>query len=257
MNKKKLKDAAINGTSSAVGAAAGFVATSAIAQDSHTEESTFPTTSEAVETPGQDYLEGQEPEQSKLEPAIEEEHIEEGTVEDQLEVLGVETVTLEDGIQVDVAHLQRGDTEAVVVDIDRDGSGDLLMVDTNHNGQVDEGEVLDVRGEGFDMAAYAEAVPQSEVQVVDAGTITMDDGSQVDAVLLSDGRNQALVVDMDQEGTADFALIDRNGDGHISEDEVVDLRGEDICMSGFTGQEDDSMLAQNDDYVNDANVDNF
>ncbi|MCQ2278415.1 MAG: hypothetical protein MJZ62_03850 [Bacteroidales bacterium] len=70
----------------------------------------------------------------------------------EVEVIGVaHNVTIDDDVQVDVASLNVGGVEAVVVDADQDGYVDVLVVDENGNSVVDDNEVYMVPGSGVEM----------------------------------------------------------------------------------------------------------
>lgn len=98
-----------------------------------------------------------------------------------------------------------------------------------------------------------------EIVVLDYGTITVDDGSQVDAALVSIDGQEALIVDVDQDGIADVMMADLNGDDKIDDSEVMDIHDDGISMASFQTEVTDvpdTLIAQND-YVNDANVDEY
>ena len=103
----------------------------------------------------------------------------------------------------------------------------------------------------------SDAVP--DVVVVDYGSVANDDGSQMDVAVVSiDGRENYLV-DVDQDGTADVLMADINGDGRIDEAEMMNVEEEGIAMATFQTEilADQPMLASKNDYVNDANVDEY
>ena len=60
-------------------------------------------------------------------------------------------MVIDDDVQVDVASLNVGGVEAVVVDADQDGYVDVLVVDENSNAIVDDNEVYMVSGSGVEM----------------------------------------------------------------------------------------------------------
>lgn len=78
-------------------------------------------------------------------------------------------------------------------------------------------------------------------------------GQDVDVAIISVDGHQGLLVDVDQEGTADVAVIDVDDSGTITENEVQDLSGYDVPMPEQTSG-DDFMQASDDmpDYTNDA-----
>ena len=43
-----------------------------------------------------------------------------------------------------MAHARINDEDVAVIDIDRDGVGDIAMADLNNNGIPDEGEIIDL-----------------------------------------------------------------------------------------------------------------
>ena len=71
--------------------------------------------------------------------------------------------------------------------------------------------------------------------------------------------DQALLVDVDNNGTIDVMLHDDNGDGQLQESEMHDVSGAGIevadLMQAQAAGEGDLLYASNDgmpDYVNDA-----
>ncbi|MCQ2254428.1 MAG: hypothetical protein MJZ29_02945 [Bacteroidaceae bacterium] len=78
-------------------------------------------------------------------------------------------------------------------------------------------------------------------------------GQDVDVAVISVDGHQGLLVDVDQEGTADVAVIDIDDSGTISENEVQDISDYNVPMPEQTSG-DDFMQASDDmpDYTNDA-----
>ena len=73
-----------------------------------------------------------------------------------------------------------------------------------------------------------------------------------------DGQDVVLV-DVDNDETFDVAATDADNNGQITDNEVVDISGENVTVNDLGGltPADDSLLAANDDtldYTNDANV---
>lgn len=64
-------------------------------------------------------------------------------------VLGVEEMNFE-GQTIDVEHLQINGEDVYVLDVDRDGTGDIAVADLNHDGQITEGEYTHLEGGYFD-----------------------------------------------------------------------------------------------------------
>ena len=67
----------------------------------------------------------------------------------EVELIGHEVVTLEDGSQVDMGYMEVDGHNAVVIDVDVDGTYDVLGVDVNGNGVLESNEVADIHEEGI------------------------------------------------------------------------------------------------------------
>lgn len=97
----------------------------------------------------------------------------------------------------------------------------------------------------------------SEIKVIAMGQtdINRDGVPESSAVVDIDG-HQILIVDIDQDGTADVALYDRDNSGTLSEGEVVDLRGENIHMPQAQDPGNDYLdqASTEPDYMNDADA---
>lgn len=102
--------------------------------------------------------------------------------------------------------------------------------------------------------------PDVEVNVLSYDTITDNDGNEIDVAVVSANGQEILIVDVDQNGTADLMATDENGNGQLEEDEIVDVSGENIAMQPFEDAANaNNMMAQTDDidYVNDADVNDY
>lgn len=96
-----------------------------------------------------------------------------------------------------------------------------------------------------------------EIVVLDNDTITNDDGSQMDVAVISVNGQEACLIDVNQDGTVDLIATDANGDYRIDENEIVDIEGAGISMASFQQETMDDTLIADNDYVNDANVDDY
>lgn len=68
-------------------------------------------------------------------------------VDGEIRILGVGPVETENGETLNVAVLERPDgDQALLVDIDNDGTYDALIHDDNHNGNIEAGEAHDISG---------------------------------------------------------------------------------------------------------------
>ena len=69
-----------------------------------------------------------------------------------VQVLDYQQVTGPDGQPVDAALVSVNGESVAVLDTDNNGIADTMVCDANHNGQIDEGEVVDVSGQGIAMS---------------------------------------------------------------------------------------------------------
>lgn len=72
----------------------------------------------------------------------------------EVELLGHDVVTLEDGSQVEMGFMEVDGHNAVVVDVDVDGSYDILGVDVNDNGELESNELADIQGAGMTVQSF-------------------------------------------------------------------------------------------------------
>lgn len=80
-----------------------------------------------------------------------------GVHDDQLQVLGVSDVQNEDGSMMQTAIITDGQYIGAVIDVDYDGTADIVAVDHNQNQQIEEGEVFDVSNENIQMQDFQDA----------------------------------------------------------------------------------------------------
>lgn len=90
----------------------------------------------------------------------------------EVQVLGVYETQADNGQMMQAAVLTNGEEIAAVVDVDYDGVADVLLVDENHNQQIDEGEVYDLSNDHVQMADYQQAylAQQEQMQQQDHDT---------------------------------------------------------------------------------------
>ncbi len=75
----------------------------------------------------------------------------------EVQVLGVYEAQGDQGQTMQAAVLTNGEEVAAVVDLDGDGMAEVLVVDENHNQQIDEGEVYDLSNDHVQMSDYQDA----------------------------------------------------------------------------------------------------
>lgn len=174
MKEKKTSDVksnVISGMSSTVGAAVGVVAGSIISSEVNAAE--IPVTpeeeqdvevvsSQPSKTGGSTPSHNPTP-HSTTEPATEPNPTPEPTPasesrpEPEIEVVSYETVTNEDGSQMDVAVVNAQGQAVMIADVDQNGVADIMASDLNYNGQLDNGEIVDVSDQNIAMQPLQDA----------------------------------------------------------------------------------------------------
>lgn len=70
----------------------------------------------------------------------------------EIRVLGVEAVQDGHGRIMNVALVESDGDQALLVDVDNDGTIDVLLHDDNHDGNLQQSEIHDISGTGLDVA---------------------------------------------------------------------------------------------------------
>ena len=173
MKEKKTSDVksnVISGMSSTVGAAVGVVAGSIISSEVNAAEipaAEIPVTPEEEQdvevvssqpsnTGGSTPSHNPTPHPT-LEPATEPNPTPEPRPESEIEVVSYETVTNEDGSQIDVAVVNAQGQAVMIADVDQNGVADIMASDLNYNGQLDNGEIVDVSDQNIAMQPLQDA----------------------------------------------------------------------------------------------------
>lgn len=182
---------------------------------------------------------------------------------------------------------------AVYVDADGDGQVDVLGIDVNNNGALEDNEVIDVSGRNismYDLATSAQgaqtAAGTSQTAAGQAGATTVAehtdtdptqidpreievghvehnidmDGHTVDAAAIDYRSHAGVAIDTDRDGQADIVAIDLNDNQRFEENEYFDANGAGISLDSPqepAGSYDVADMTGTDelpDYTNDANV---
>lgn len=98
--------------------------------------------------------------------------------DNEVHVVGVAILDNGNGGMATIAGLQAGEETAIVVDVDSDGTIDIIGIDENHNGRFEQNELHDA-GEaqlstGQIVSAYVEEAHEQGAQAV---VTNLDDGS--------------------------------------------------------------------------------
>lgn len=179
MKEKKTSDVksnVISGMSSTVGAAVGVVAGSIISSEVNAAEipaAEIPVTPEEEQdvevvssqpsktggsTPSHNPTPHPTPEPAtEPNPTPEPTPASEPRPESEIEVVSYETVTNEDGSQMDVAIVNAQGQAVMIADVDQNGLADIMASDLNYNGQLDNGEIVDVSDQNIAMQPLQDA----------------------------------------------------------------------------------------------------
>ena len=179
MKEKKTSDVksnVISGMSSTVGAAVGVVAGSIISSEVNAAEipaAEIPVTPEEEQdvevvssqpsktggsTPSHNPTPHPTPEPAtEPNPTPEQTPASESRPEPEIEVVSYETVTNEDGSQMDVAVVNAQGQAVMIADVDQNGLADIMASDLNYNGQLDNGEIVDVSDQNIAMQPLQDA----------------------------------------------------------------------------------------------------
>lgn len=179
MKEKKTSDVksnVISGMSSTVGAAVGVVAGSIISSEVNAAEipaAEIPVTPEEEQdvevvssqpsktggsTPSHNPISHPTPQPAtEPNPTPEPTPASEPRPESEIEVVSYETVTNEDGSQIDVAVVNAQGQAVMIADVDQNGVADIMASDLNYNGQLDNGEIVDVSDQNIAMQPLQDA----------------------------------------------------------------------------------------------------
>lgn len=98
------------------------------------------------------------------------------------------------------------------------------------------------------------------IRIIKVETVTVEDGTTMTVAEVTLNGFYGKIVDVDNDGIADFACIDSNNDGIITENETSYIGESMISMQALQqAAENSNYLAHLDgpDYINDANVSGY
>ena len=97
--------------------------------------------------------------------------VDDQTDDDDVRIIGYGEVDLANGRSVAVQELEINGQRVAVIDVDKDGVGDIAMSDLNHNQHADDGEIVDLHtGEALafnNQAQTDDAVADMDLSMVD------------------------------------------------------------------------------------------
>jgi len=176
-----------------------------------------------------------------------------GTHVDGDYTINKEAVVEIDGKNYIAAEAIHNGQKVLLLDGDQDGKYDVAVEDTNHDGNISDNEYIDITDKNIavhDTTLISEIQPH-ENPVVEVGTdeemVTMNDGTKVIAGVGSVDGKSSMLVDINKDGTYDIAYVDKNGDGHIEEGEVVNISSSGAHVHETSLVDGDVYMASNTD----------
>jgi len=82
-------------------------------------------------------------------------------------IVGVDHMETEDGVEVSVGYGTIDEHSSLFADTDGDGEVDTVLIDVNDNGQVDDGEAIDVEGSGISVQALEAQAAINSADTID------------------------------------------------------------------------------------------
>ena len=136
--------------------------------------------------------------------------------DDDVQIVGVEEVTLADGSVATMATTNVDGHEVYMVDVDHDGVFDVAAMDANANGQLEEGELMDISEHNIHVASVSnthstvsEPVTASEENIPDPDMGCDPDEITVEPDLTADNSS---AFDATPTAFDDTAMQDYNND---------------------------------------------
>lgn len=86
-------------------------------------------------------------------------------VEDEVQIVGISDETMDDGSMVTIGQLEINGQEVYVVDVDHNGTFDLMGADVNGDGVISENEVYNIQDQGLEVAdlqQQMDAIPSDD-----------------------------------------------------------------------------------------------
>ena len=185
-----------------------------------------------------------------------------------IQIESVETMTTDDGRTVTMA-IGTVDGHMAAFKMDDNNRVVASFVDTNDNGEVDDKEVTDLRGENMTLNTLtngnnnvqmaADDTESPEIHVIAVQNDVDLNGHTVDVAHVSVGDEHIALVDVTQNGEVDIMMGDSNHDGQIDDSELHDISDSHMPMPSADDVEGGyGQMAQSDtdlpDYSNDADI---
>ena len=90
-------------------------------------------------------------------------------VDNDIKILGVEAVQNENGDVMNVALIENGGDQALLVDVDNNGVIDVMLHDDNYDGNLQNNEIHDISGAGLEVADLMQCQAAQQGDMLYAG----------------------------------------------------------------------------------------
>lgn len=107
---------------------------------------------------------------------------------------------------------------------------------TGHSGQASSNHV-------HNASQQQDTQSDSQVNVLSYETFTAEDGSLMDLAVVEVDGQQAVLIDSNRDGTADFMAIDLNQNDRLDEGEMFNISNENVAMQQFQQEANNIHLA--------------
>ena len=151
-----------------------------------------------------------------------------------------EEVTELNGQKVIMASGTHNGKPMVMIDIDRDGTYDMMVEDKNGDGNISEDEYIDISDRHIAVQMPITPTPgpgptpvSEEWTILEEGETEIE-GQRVIVARASHNGERAVLFDVDRDGHYDVALEDSNHDGQITEEDYHDIRSQGLTVQDTT-----------------------
>lgn len=100
-------------------------------------------------------------------------------------------------------------------------------------------------------------VEEPEIIIEGCEVVVNPDGTMMEVAAMTIDGTAAMIIDGDMDGVADVIAVDMNGNEMLDEGELMDVSEDGMSMAMFREQDYTLTAQTEDDYVNNADVDDY
>lgn len=154
---------------------------------------------------------------------------------DQINIAEEEETEL-NGHKVIMATGTHNGKPMVMIDLDHDGTYDVMVEDKNGDGEISEDEYTDIsdRQISVQMPITHEPTPgptpvNNDWEIIEEGETELE-GRRVIVAVANHNGERAVLIDVDRDGHYDIAVEDSNHDGQITQEDYHDIRSQGVSV---------------------------